>query len=105
MNVLAANSFPAIQKRDNRLISPGSLTAALRLPWQRHRRRLAEQPAPRLTFGHLIEDHVDQDVGATPARTVAANRRREMRTRQAVLPPLPTRPRQPAPSVIRGPRG
>lgn len=37
MNMLAANSFPAIQKRDNRLISPWlSVTAAPRLPWQHH---------------------------------------------------------------------
>lgn len=35
MNMLAANSFPAIQKRDNRLISPWlPVTAAPRLPWQ-----------------------------------------------------------------------
>ena len=53
---------------------------------------------PTLTFGHLIENHVDQDVGATPASAVTANGRREMRTRQAVLPPLPTCPRQRVPS-------
>lgn len=30
-----------------------------------------------LTFGHLIENHVDQDVGSTPAGAVAVNRRRD----------------------------
>ena len=60
---------------------------------------------PTLTFGHLIENHVDQDVGATPASAVTANGRREMRTRQAVLPPLPTCPRQRVPSRSRGPMG
>lgn len=55
MNVLAANSFPAIQKRDNRLISPRlSVTAAPRLPWQHHRWRLAEQPLRVLPLAILL---------------------------------------------------
>lgn len=44
--------------------------------------RPTKQPAGRLTFGHLVENHVDQDVGAAPACAVAANGRGEVRTRR-----------------------
>lgn len=59
-------------------------------------------PALSLTFGHLIENHVDQDVGAAPARAVTVNRRREMRTQRTMLSPLPTRQRWHLASVLKG---
>lgn len=95
------------QKRGSRPISPWlSATAAPRLPWQHHPAGASQSsPYPALTFGHLIENHVDQDVGATPAGAVTVNRRREMRTQQAMLPPLPTCPQQRVPSRSRGPTG
>lgn len=49
--------------------------------------RPSRRPRVRLTFGHLVEDQVDEDVGAAPARAVAANRRSEVRGR----PPRPPR--------------
>lgn len=50
------------------------------------------RPRARLTFGHLVENQVDQDVGATPAPAVAADRRTEVRTRRTAPPASSTAP-------------
>lgn len=41
------------------------------------RQQCSHEQHPCLTFGHLVENHVNQDVGSTPARAVTVNRRRE----------------------------
>lgn len=50
-----------------------------------------------LTFGHLIENHVNQDVGSTPARAVTVNRRRESE-RLPTLGEQAQQSQQPSPS-------
>ena len=64
------------------------MPSAPRLPWQ-HLCATTKPLARSLTFGHLIENHVDQDIGATPASAVTVNRGREMRGAGPCCPPRP----------------
>lgn len=70
-DVPAANSFPESEEGQQANFPMAFCSAALGLPWQHHPAGASQSsPYPALTFGHLIENHVDQDVGATPAGAI-----------------------------------
>lgn len=78
---IAANSSHTTGKRGDRADLPkASVSMAPGCHSNATPARATTKRRVRLTFGHLVENHVNQDVGAAPARAVAVNRRREVRT-------------------------